>query len=163
MPVPKFLANIFSNGSSNLIESIGKVADNLFTSKEEAAKFKLEAEKEINRHVEVMSEHANKVTELYLKDVADARAMQVEALKQNDNFSKRFVYYFAMLMVLLTIGYDFCFFFVKFPLENKDLLNMIAGVLNTSCLVMIVSFFFGSSMGSADKQKQIEKLMNEKD
>ena len=110
-----------------------------------------------------MAEHANKVTELYLKDVADARAMQVEALKQNDIFSKRFIYYFAMLMVLLTIGYDFCFFFVKFPTENKDLLNMIAGVLNTSCLVMIVSFFFGSSMGSADKQKQIEKLMNEKD
>lgn len=162
MPLPNFLTNIFNKGAGNLVESIGNVADKLFTSKEEAAKFKLEAEKEINRHIEIMSEHSNKATELYLKDVADARAMQVEALKQNDTFSKRFVYYFAMMMVLLTIAYDFCFFFVKFPPENKDLLNMIAGVLNTSCLVMIVSFFFGSSMGSADKQKQIEKLMNEK-
>lgn len=162
MPLPNFLSGIFNKGAGNLVESIGNVADKLFTSKEEAAKFKLEAEKEINRHIEIMSEHSNKATELYLKDVADARAMQVEALKQNDTFSKRFVYYFAMMMVLLTITYDFCFFFVKFPPENKDLLNMIAGVLNTSCLVMIVSFFFGSSMGSADKQKQIEKLMNEK-
>lgn len=160
MPLPEFLGKIFSSGAGNIVESIGNIADKLFTSKEEKAAFQLEIEKEVNRHIEVMEGHVDKASELYLNDVADARAMQISALNQADKFAKRFIYFLAAGMIVLTMSYDFCFFFVKFPPENRDLLNMIAGVLNTSCLVAIVSFFFGSSKSSEDKQKQIEKMIN---
>jgi len=49
-------------------------------------------------------------------------------------------------------------FNINYPDKNKDVLNMIAGVLNSSCLVMVLSFFFGSSKGSQDKDNTIKSL-----
>lgn len=159
MPLPGFLGKIFSGGAGNIVESVGKVIDNLTISKEEKAQINAEIQKEVNRHVETMTEHANKATEMYLKDVADARAMQIAALNQSDKFAKRFIYFLAAGVVTITMLYDFLFFYVEYPAKNHDIINMIAGVLNTSCLVMILSFFFGSSKSSDDKQKQMEKMM----
>lgn len=161
MPLGGLLGKIFSGGAGNIIESIGNVADKFITTPEEKQKFMEEAQKEVNRHVEVLNEQANKETELYLKDRSDARAMQVAALNQSDTFAKRFVYWLAAGIILLTFTYDFLFFYVNYPDKNHDLINMIAGVLNSVCLAAIVSFFFGSSKSSEDKQKQMEKMMND--
>lgn len=158
--IPPFLAKIFSGGAGNIIESIGKVADTFITTKSEKNAFNAEVQKEINRHIEAIELQAHTSVESYLKDVQDARDLQKVALGQSDLFSKRFIYYFAAGITLLTMAYDFLFFFVHFPPENKDLLVTTAGVLNTSCLVMVISFFFGSSKSSEDKQKQIMRMID---
>ena len=48
----------------------------------------------------------------YLSDVANARSMQTVGLQQQDLFSKRFVYYLAIALVILTFIFDFLMFFI---------------------------------------------------
>lgn len=157
----KLLGNTAASAAGGIIDSLGKVADTFITTKSEKHAFQLEVTKEVNRHMEALQHNMNDVAVEVLKDVQNARTMQVEALRQGDLFAKRFLYYFAAGIVLVTMSFDFCFFWVDFPASNRDILNTTAGVLNTSCLVMVISFFFGSSKSSEDKQKQIERMVNE--
>ncbi len=158
MPLPGFLKNIFAGGAGELIKNIGDAADKIFTSKEEKEAFKQEMVKEVNRNIERMTELSTAETEAYLRDVQSARGMQAEALKQEDKFSKRFVYYLAATLIFLTFVFDMLFFFVSYPERNHDIINMTAGVLNSVGFSAVVSFFFGSSKSSHDKQQQINEL-----
>lgn len=157
----KLFGGQIGQAASGIVDSLGKVADTFITTKAEKAAFNELVTKEVNRHIEVLNAGVNEIAVEVLKDVQNARSMQIEALRQGDLFSKRFLYFFAAGIVLITMSYDFCFFWVDFPESNKDILNTTAGVLNTSCLVMVISFFFGSSKSSDDKQKQIERMVNE--
>jgi ABC-type phosphate transport system permease subunit len=105
-----------------------------------------------------MAEHANKSVELYLKDVADARAMQMAALTQTDTFSKRFIYFFALGIVVMAFSFDFILCFQQIPTKNETIINVVVGTINGTALVSVVSFFFGSSRGSEDKNKTISEL-----
>jgi len=159
MPLPNFISKIFAGGASGLIDSIKDTVDELNLSKEEKEQFKENLLKETNAHIQAMESNAIRETEAYLKDVDSARNLQVEALKQEDHFSKRFVYFLAAGLIVLAFGFDMLFFFVQYPERNHDIINMIAGVLNTVALTSVVSFFFGSSAGSANKQKQLDNVI----
>lgn len=156
MPIPAFLTKIFTGGASNIVDSVGKIVDNLNVSGEEKAKIQQEMTNEINRHMEAIGTQANQETELYLKDLDSARNMQIEALKQDDKFAKRYLYYLATAIILMTFIFDTCLFFVEIPERNHDLVNMVAGTLNTTGFAAIVYFFFGSSKSSQDKQKHLD-------
>jgi hypothetical protein len=98
-----------------------------------------------------------KQAELDLADLKDARELQRTALKQDDIFSKRFLYYlsigtfaFACVIVLLL-------FFIDIPTENRDVINFILGIVVGNGLGSIFNFFFGSSQGSKDKTPLIGK------
>ena len=63
------------------------------------------------KHEEFMVEQANKNT-------ADARAMQVAALNQDDKFSKRFVMYLATFWSFTAVVYIFLITFTNIPELN---------------------------------------------
>jgi len=153
-----FLKNLISGKGSEIIESVGNVADKFITTPQERKEFDAEIQKELNRHTEALVSEATKETEMYLNDMSNARAMQITALQQDDKFSKRFVYYLAIGIITMTFGFDTCFFFVDYPARNHDIIMMIAGTLNSTGFAAVIYFFFGSSKGSADKQKQLDKL-----
>lgn len=153
-----FLKNLISGKGSEIIESVGNVADKFITTPQEKKEFDAQIQVELNRHTEALLSEATKQTEMYLNDMANARAMQITALQQDDKFSKRFIYYLAIGIILVTFIFDFCFFFVDYPERNHDIINMIAGTLNSTGFAAIIYFFFGSSKGSSDKQKQLDKL-----
>lgn len=158
MPLPKFISNIFAGGASELVGKIGGIVDNLTLSKEEKESFKLDLFKATNEHTEKMASIAQAETDSYLKDVDSARQMQMEALRQDDKFSKRFTYYLATGVIMLTFIFDMCFFFVQYPERNHDIVNMIAGTLNSTGFAAIIYFFFGSSKSSQNKQDTIDAL-----
>ncbi|MCK5774808.1 MAG: hypothetical protein KAH25_01460 [Bacteroidales bacterium] len=85
-----------------------------------------------------------------LNDVNSARDLQKEALQQNDIFSKRFVYYFAIILVVISFTYIFVTSFYKMPETNNRLVDLLTGGVIT-IISTIVNFFFGSSKGSRDK------------
>lgn len=157
MPIGKLISGLFSDGTSKLIDSVSGAVDKFVFSKEERAAIDADLQKEINRHMEAMSAAAAQIEQAYLQDVANARAMQVTALNQTDIFSKRFVYYLATGVILLTFGYDFALLFIHYPEANRDLINMVAGVLNTTCLATIIAFFYGSSKSSHDKTALLDE------
>lgn len=156
MPLPNFLTKIFTGGTTSIVDSVGKIIDNLNVSGEEKAKIQQEMTNEINRHMEAIGAQANQETELYLKDMDSARQMQIEAIKQDDVFTKRFVPHLSLCIIGMTFLFDVGLLFINIPERNHDLVNMIAGTLNSTGFAAVVYFFFGSSKSSQDKQKQID-------
>lgn len=92
----------------------------------------------------------------YLGDVQDARSMQVEALKQDDKFSKRFTYYLAAGSLVLGFAYIFLITFSEIPVDNQRFADTILGVVIATVITTIYNFFFGSSKGSVDKNNLLK-------
>lgn len=93
-----------------------------------------------------------------LRDLQSARELQAAALKQEDNFSKRYVYYFATALFIFSASIVIMLFFVEIPESNQRIVDMILGVIIGTGLVSVINFFFGSSKGSKDKTKQIDLM-----
>lgn len=100
------------------------------------------------KHEEFMVEQANKNT-------ADARAMQVAALQQDDKFSKRFVMYLATFWSLTAVAYIFLITFTNIPELNIRFADTILGFLLGTVVATILNFFLGSSAGSKEKTEAL--------
>lgn len=140
------LSKIFGGGAKEVIEGVGNVVDKFVTTKEEKEVLKIELQKEINRHVEALQANANKELETYLADTANARGMQVEALKQTDLFSKRFVYYFTTFWSLFSAGYLIGTTFWEIPENNSHVVDTVLGFLLGTAIALMFSYFYGTSL-----------------
>ena len=67
-----------------------------------------------------------------------------------EKYKEIFMYALAALLFLGFFSILGALIFVEIPGRNEALLNVLLGVLGT-CFVMTISYFFGSSKGSADK------------
>jgi hypothetical protein len=108
-------------------------------------------------------------TRAYLADVGDARRNQ-SAVQMSDNapwYAKSIQPTLALLTVLATIGL-FTFFVVQAGNTNaagqptlnatqKDIIIYILGVLSAA-VTQILGYYFGSSQGSAAKNKSLEAM-----
>lgn len=109
-------------------------------------------------------EHAaelHKFEQLYAKDllamqyadIVDARAMQKVALQQEDKLSKQFIYYFAGVWSLFAMAYVLSITFLAIPEASIRYADTILGFMLGTVIATILQFFFGSSMGSKEKDK----------
>lgn len=64
----------------------------------------------------------------------------------------------AYTFIILTFVFDFIIVFKKFPVENRDIIIGLVNILNSGGLIMILSFFFGSSKSSQQKDETINTL-----
>lgn len=99
-------------------------------------------------------EHERELIAMAYGDTANARNMQVEALRQDDVFAKRFIYGFASLWSLFAAGYIGFITFGTIPEDNQRFADTILGFLLGTVVATILQFFFGSSMGSKEKDKR---------
>ena len=127
------------NWISSTIKEIRKLLDDNITNDEERLILK-------NKLIELESIKQSQA----LADINSAREMQKEALKQEDKFSKRFVYYFAILIIIIAFSYIFFTSFYTIPVVNSRIIDILTGGIIT-VISTIVNFFFGSSQGSKDK------------
>lgn len=86
---------------------------------------------------------ALRLLELDLENVKDARSLQKEALKQNDVFSKRFLYYLSTFWSLIAAVYFFLATFT--PVHNDKIADIILGFLLGSVVGVMMNFFYGDS------------------
>lgn len=93
----------------------------------------------------------------YLLDMQNARAMQVAALAQEDHFSKRFVYVFAGLWSVFAMVYFGCVTFIDVPDEGRRVADTILGVLISTVMGGIFSYFYGSTRGGEAKSAMLAK------
>ena len=94
----------------------------------------------------------------YLADVQSARNMQIEALKQDDLFSKRYVYYLASFWSIVAMVYIFLITFMTIPEANVRFADTVLGFLLGTIIATVIQYFLGSSKGSADKTVQLSSL-----
>jgi hypothetical protein len=102
--------------------------------------------------------HERELIQMAYADTADARAMQVEALKQGDYLSKRFIYYFATFWSVAAALYIAFITFGDIPESNVRFADTILGFILGTIIATIVQFFFGSSQGSKDKEHALEVI-----
>jgi hypothetical protein len=91
----------------------------------------------------------------FLADVSDARSMQKEALKQEDTFSKRFIYYFAIVWSFFGMSYIGAVTFTQIPTTSVRFADTILGFLLGTILSGMFAYFYGSSAGSKAKSDAI--------
>ena len=107
-------------------------------------------------------EHERALLEMVYGDRANARAMQVAALNQNDTFAKRFIYYFATFWSVSSALYIAFITFGEIPEANVRFADTILGFLLGTIVATIVQFFFGSSDSSKQKDTALESLTSKK-
>ena len=101
-----------------------------------------------------VQEHERELLAMAYGDTANARNMQVAALQQDDLFSKRFIYVFATFWSLFAAGYIAFITFGTIPEDNQRFADTILGFLLGTVVATILQFFFGSSMGSKEKDNK---------
>ncbi len=99
---------------------------------------------------------AMQMLSLDIQDRESARKMQAAALQQDDKFSKRFVYYFAIFWSLVAAAYIFAITF--FDIINTRAADTILGFLMGTIIASITTYFYGSSAGSKNKENAIKQI-----
>ena len=153
-----FISNLFSGGVGQVVDSIGKVIDNVITTKEEKQQLDNEIRKaEMQYNLEIRKIDLEE-KQAILKDVDSARTMasNVQTSANATNLSKNVAAYLALGTVFLTFVLFFVWAFAEVTQSQKEIVLYILGVLS-AIDTQIFSFYFGSSQGSKDKQAVIDK------
>lgn len=71
-----------------------------------------------------------------------------------------FIHLLAVVIIICVIAFAYLLMVKEIPNENRDMVNMVLGAFITS-LTTVVSYFFGSSKGSADKNELLKLSQKE--
>ncbi|MEC9435561.1 MAG: hypothetical protein VYD87_21865 [Pseudomonadota bacterium] len=108
------------------------------------------------------------------EDRKNARALQRQALRSEDWFSRNFIYVYALLITVLTAAFIGWAAFgptmgvqpdgslTEAGLAQSRIVDTVLGFLLGVTLSAIIQFFFGSSQGSGRKSAAIERLLEER-
>lgn len=166
-PLLTKVVGLFTGGEGKLVGAIGKVADDLITSKEEKEALKIELAKVINTHAEEMGKQAIQETESYLKDVQDARDANVQ-IQNSDKaswLSKNVAYMIDLFIMIIWGTMTVYLIMVMLNFVKADIGADVSGVLGvysgvTAIAMTVLNFHRGTSKGSEDKSKQLTHMMN---
>jgi hypothetical protein len=163
-----FLKELFSGGASKLVDSVGKVLDEVTTSKEERMQLEQEMRKaEMQYEIEKRKLNVEEQA-LYLQDVSSARTREtaLQTSSTATKLGKNVGSYLAIGATLLCFGMFYILVFTDCIDEKdqskKDIVIYVLGVLST-LLAQIYSYYFGSSSGSADKGRMISDVLKSKE
>jgi hypothetical protein len=84
----------------------------------------------------------------------NARAMQIAALTQSDVFSKRFTMYLTSFWSVCAAVYIGFITFSVIPDSNVRFADTILGFILGTVVATMLNFWFGSSIGSKEKDKK---------
>lgn len=157
------LSTIFSGGASTLVESVGKVLDDVITTKEEKGHLDNEIRKAQMQFEVDMRKMSIDEKRMVIEDTGNARNREIQVAQSEHatKLSKNVSPYLA----LGTTGITLVLFFVLIfrsgtvPESSKDIILYILGVLS-AVLTQIYSYYFGSSASSAAKDVTISGIKN---
>ncbi len=160
-----FFTDLFSSGASSLVTAVGDAIDKNVTSDEERKQLDNELAKSNMQYQVQMATLGLQETQAYLADTASARENQsrVQESEHASWLSKNVQPMLAFAIMGLTfVLYAVVIYgatqesFLK-P-EAKDVVIYILGAL-TTVATQVVSYFFGSSSGSASKSKTLDAIV----
>lgn len=143
------LKGLFQGKVKDVLDGTFKGLDDLITNKEELAKIKLEAEKELNRHAEELEKTALKEFELANGNTSDARKAEVERMKIMGR-ADYFQYVIGLIPVLGLPALVYYVMMYEIPQRNEHLAMLIIGEV-LGFVASIYNYHYGSSMGSRIK------------
>lgn len=117
--------------------------------------------------------HKLEMEKLRLEDTKNARSTQTERDKNADPVVRRFTYYYAYVITILTFLFIFMAAFLpayfssgtdtgrKIPAESWRVIDTVLGFLLGVGLSAIIQFFYGSSSGSQKKSEELSRLTDQ--
>ena len=156
-----FITDLFSGGAGSIVDSVGKVLDNVITTKEEKMQLENELRKsEIQFQID-FKKLTNEEQKMFLDDISSARQRetQIQTSENATKLGKNVASFLALGTVALTlILFASLIFIPSSDLgEKKDIILYILGVLSAT-LTQIYSYYFGSSAGSAAKSQTLANI-----
>ena len=165
------LTDLFSSGASSLVTAVGDAIDKNVTSDEERKQLDNELAKSNMQYQVEMATLGLQETQANLADAASARENQsrVQEAEHASWMAKNVQPMLAIGIIGLTFFMYWYIIFSGDPKDSvlaqrpemKDIIIYILGAL-TTIVTQVVSYFFGSSTGSADKSKTISSMMMKK-
>lgn len=158
-----FLTNLFSGGASTLVDSVGKVLDNVITTKEEKMTLDNEMRRSEIQFQLDMQKLSNEEQQMIMGDISSARQreVQVQTSEYATQLAKNVSPYLALGTTFITLGLFFILIFNPnlVPESSKEVIMYILGVLS-AILSQIYSYYFGSSAGSAAKSHTLANIQS---
>lgn len=142
---------------------INDVADNKLTEDQwvKLKEFEFQHQAQLLQARQQQDANALEEQRLLNADRERATRLQEKALDSADPFVRRFIYYYAIGLTLLA----FTFIFYASFIHNYDsnpkserVIDTVLGFLLGVTLSAIIQYFFGSSLGSKSKEKQLNQL-----
>jgi hypothetical protein len=158
--MPNIFQKIFSGGAGEIVDKVAGAVDRFVQTKEEKDAVNLEVRKVVSEELKAMEQEHTKQLEVYQKEMDSARnrEIQIATADKAPLINKIVTPLLALGVILLTFILFYVLMFKQVGNE-KDIIIYVLGVLS-AISTQIVSYYFGSSQGSAQKQKQIDKLIN---
>lgn len=158
--MPNIFQKIFSGGAGEIVDKVAGAVDRFVQTKEEKDALNLEIRKVVSEELKAMEAEHTKQLEVYQKEMDSARnrEIQVATSEKAPLINKIVTPLIAMGVILLTFILFYVLMFKEVGNE-KDIIIYVLGVLSAIC-TQVISYYFGSSQGSAQKQKQLDKLIN---
>lgn len=156
-----FIKDLFSGGANTLVDSVGKVLDNVITTKEEKLQLENELRKSEMQYQLELKKLSNEERQMILSDISSARQreVQVQTSEHATKLSKNVSPILAFGTTFLTMLFFYILVFKPNSIspQSKEVVLYILGVLS-AILTQVYSYYFGSSMGSADKSRTLAEM-----
>ena len=65
----------------------------------------------------------------------------------------------SILVIMFSFSFLYLLMFYTIPEGNKDIINIVIGMIIGTGFTSVVSFYFGSSEGSKKKTEMLDKMM----
>lgn len=160
MPIGNVIKNLIGGKAADIVDSVGNVVDKFVQTKEEKEQAKFEMEKMINTHLELMEQETTKQMEQQIKEMDSARnrELQIAISDKAPLISKVITPILALTITALTFILFYMIMFKGVKGVEKDILVFVLGAL-TGYVGMVLSYYFGSSIGSHQKQERLDKML----
>ncbi|MGC2165737.1 MAG: hypothetical protein WA632_06965, partial [Gallionella sp.] len=139
------------------------VAENKLTEDQwvKLKEFEMQHQDQLLEFRQAIDSHQLEMERLRVEDSKDARTTQTGRDKNDDQFVRRFTYYYAIAITVLT--FLFVFWAAFFPPDEKNtaawrVIDTVLGFLLGVGLSAIIQFYFGSSKGSQEKAEHLKEL-----
>lgn len=158
--MPNIFQKIFSGGAGEIVDKVAGAVDRFVQTKEEKDAVNLEIRKVVSEELKAMEAEHTKQLEIFQKEMDSARNREIQVATSDKAplINKIVTPLIAMGVILLTFILFYVLMFKEVGNE-KDIIIYVLGVLSAIC-TQVISYYFGSSQGSAQKQKQLDKLIN---
>ena len=157
--MPNIFQKIFSGGAGEIVDKVAGAVDRFVQTKEEKDAVNLEIRKVVSEELKAMEQEHTKQLEVYQKEMDSARnrEIQIATADKAPLLNKIITPILALSVIALTFVLFYILMFKPVGAE-KDIIIYVLGVLSAVC-TQVISYYFGSSQGSAQKQTQIDKLI----
>lgn len=159
------LEKLLGGGIKGIADGAKGIIDSINAPKEEKIKAELALQELAIKHQEVMVQQANELEKAYLESIKSAQEMNSK-IQESDKASwmaKNIAYLIDIFVTILWGGLTAYLMLIMLHLVNKDshvdytAVTAVWGAV-TGVFTQVLSFHRGSSQGSQDKQKMIDKM-----